>query len=143
VVTFESCIQPCNRLQDEPLVRRHLCICICVHNAERLSLLMKVEHARAIAITRKDCVKRAHKHNPARTKLFRQSCLYGSRQVAGLQRCQGGRKRAHGARGVSPVSLRDKSGTAVPLHRSSQLLLVRQRRVVQKCMTIANACSDG
>ena len=71
-------IQPCNRLQDEPLVRRHLCICICVHNAERLSLLMKVEHARAIAIMRKDYVKRAHKHNPARTKLFRQSCLCGS-----------------------------------------------------------------
>ena len=50
-------------------LRRKSCISICVHNAERLSRLMKVEHARAIAITRKGCVKRAHRRNPARTKL--------------------------------------------------------------------------
>jgi hypothetical protein len=52
-------------------LRRWSCTCICVPNAERLLRLMKVEPARATAITRKGCVKRVHRRNRARTKLSR------------------------------------------------------------------------
>ena len=63
-------------------LRRHSCIGICVHNAKRLSRLMKVEHARATVIARTGCAKRAPWLSPARRKLAK----HRGREDAGLPR---------------------------------------------------------